>query len=507
VKNLEISPEQIANSFGSYIRGVPESVPVKEVIAPVDTYRKHVAQRFITRREADISTLKGKEFIVSVKVDGAFSGYYYNKDKQYSFFFNVPQHRVYIGLPVSKDLENLLETRNISEALFVGELFSSTHKPMDFTKRSQIYELAHYRRNPSSEEDLNRIGFQVFDVLSLNGEDWTRKLFKDRYLILRSLFPSEGRLSLVKTRVFTDPYEILEWYRKEVIENNHEGLIIRTGNIAYKIKPIHVLDVAIIAIASGREGSKIKKDQLATTLVALRYPDGKYQLLSRVGGGLTDDQRTDLWNRFTIITSKDFIPITSDARAMKMVKPEVVAQIEYEDILTDSGGISIYQPCLYYDEKENSWEIVRKVPFLSLISPRFIQEEPLREDKNAQNITDVRISQIMDLVDIPKFDKIAKYELEKSTVLARKVFEKDVSMVRKFMLWKTNKSITNEYPEYVIYAMDYSKKRKTPLKRDMKITNSENQALEIFENTVRNEMIGSKDNLKRGWKEYSIKIG
>ncbi|MFX1315246.1 MAG: hypothetical protein ACFE9T_05240 [Promethearchaeota archaeon] len=84
---MEIPPEEIATSIGSYIRGVPESVPLKEVIPSVDTYRKHVAQRFITRREADIPNLLRNEFIVSVKLDGSFSGYYYNVDKKYSFFF------------------------------------------------------------------------------------------------------------------------------------------------------------------------------------------------------------------------------------------------------------------------------------------------------------------------------------------------------------------------------------------------------------------------------------
>ena len=157
----------------------PVPVLMKKTIPPVDNYRKHIAQRFITRREADIPTLTGNEFIVSVKVDGAFSGYYYNKSSHHSFFFNIPQHRVYIGLPVSKDIEDLLQRHDINEILLVGELFASTHQPIDFTKRSRIYELAHYRRNPSSEDDLNRIGFQVFDVISIDGEEWIKKHTKD----------------------------------------------------------------------------------------------------------------------------------------------------------------------------------------------------------------------------------------------------------------------------------------------------------------------------------------
>ncbi|MFW9874037.1 MAG: RNA ligase family protein [Candidatus Thorarchaeota archaeon] len=501
---MEIPPEEIANSFGTYIRGVAESVPVKDIIPPVDNYRKHVTQRFITRRETDIPHLLGEEFIVSVKVDGAFSGYYYNEEKKYSFFFNVPQHRVYIGLPVNKDLEDILQKNTIREALLVGELFCSTHDPVDFSKRSHIYELAHCRRNPSTQDDLERIGFKVFDVLEIDRKKWITTQFRKRYNKIHDLFPKEGRLSVVKTQIFKNPYEILEFYRKEVIEHNHEGIIIRTGNIAYKIKPIHVIDVAIIAIAEGREGTKIGRTQLASSLVALRYLDGKYQVLSRVGGGLTDEMRSEVLNKFRIEQSKDYIPITSDGRAMKMVYPGVVGQIEYEDIITYSGEDPIYQPCLLFDEKTNSWELVRQVPFLSLIAPRFIEEEPIREDKNALNITDVRISQIMDLVDIPRFDKISKYEYELSELLARKVYVKGDAMVRKFMMWKTNKSMSNEYPEYVVYHLDYSKNRKDPLVRDIKGTNIESQAWELFDSIIQSEMIGTKGDIKRGWKKYAI---
>ncbi|MFX1313741.1 MAG: hypothetical protein ACFFHD_14215, partial [Promethearchaeota archaeon] len=493
-----------ANSFGSYIRGVPESVPVKEVIPPVDIYRKHVTQRFITRREADIPQLMGKEFIVSVKVDGAYSGYYYNEMKEFSFFFNVPQHRVYIGLPVNKDVEEILQKNKIKEALLVGELFCSMYDPVDFSKRARIYDLAHCRRNPSSQYDLERIGFKVFDILELDGEKWLEKPFRERYNTIHTLFPKEGRLSVVKTRIFKNPYEILEFYRKEVIEHNHEGIIVRTDNIGYKIKPIHVVDVALIAIAEGREGTKIGKNQVASTLVALRYPDGKYQILCRVGGGLSDEMRRELLGKFRIVQSKDFIPITRDGRAMKMVYPEIVGQIEYEDILTDSGGESIYQPCLIFDEKAMSWELIRQVPFLSLIAPRFIEEEPIRDDKNAENITDVRISQLMDLVDISRVDKISKYDFDPSELLARKVYEKGDNMVRKFMLWKSNKSVSDQYPEYVVYHLDFSSNRKNPLERDIKGTNSESQAWELFDMIIESETIGTSGSLKRGWREYSI---
>ena len=135
----------------------------------------------------------------------------------------------------------------------------------------------------------------------------------------------------------------------------------------------------------------------------------------------------------------------------------------------------IYQNVLRYDEKENKWVLIKPEPFVALISPRFIEGNPIREDKNVENINDVRVSQLTEMVEVPEVLAVPKIKLEKSTLLARAVYEKGNDMVRKFMVWKTNKSLSNEYPEYIIYHLDYSKNRKEPLNRQMRITNDENQ--------------------------------
>ena len=184
-----LSEDQIENSYGRYIRGKPETVPFPELIEPIDRYRKHVTQRFITRREQDIPNLYGKKFFTSIKVDGAFSGYYYNEFSQDSIFFNVPTHRVFLGLPVCEDLAHLLKEKGIKVALIVGELIGIYGDPIDFDKRSRIYHLIKFRRNPQTQEDLERIGFRAFDIIELDGIKWINKDFKDRFRRLQDIFP------------------------------------------------------------------------------------------------------------------------------------------------------------------------------------------------------------------------------------------------------------------------------------------------------------------------------
>jgi hypothetical protein len=498
---IEISKEQIENSFGDYIRGKPETVPYPEIVTAVDLYRKHVTQRFIIRREVDIPTLIGKEFIVSVKVDGAFSGYYYNQAIGVSFFFNLPAHRIFIGLPVAKDLESLLKKHKITKALLVGELHASLHDPKDFETRSTIHDLMKIRRNPQSIEDLERVGYKVFDIIQLNKMKWIEKDFPSRFLKMIELFPEKGRLSMVITKIFTNVYEIQDFYRKHVIEQGQEGIIIRVGNTGYKIKPIHIIDVVIVGVASGREDTEISKDQVSTCLVALRYPDGTYQILSRVGGGLSDEDRTKLWSEITIVHSKGFAYPTNDGRVYSMIKPEIIGQIEYFDIITDHDGEPIMEPSLSYNLKTKSWEMVRMMPFARLLSPHFVEGYPIREDKSAETIEDVRVRQILDLIELSRINKVSKIKLKPSEITARKVYQRQEIAIKKFVAWKTHKEDSGFYPKYVVYFLDYSKGRKDPLSRKAKVTNDEHQIFEIYEEWIKKEMIGTTGKLKKGWKE------
>ncbi len=70
-------------------------------------------------------------------------------------------------------------------------------------------------------------------------------------------------------------------------------------------------------------------------------------------------------------------------------------------------------------------------------------------------------------------------------------------MVRKFLMWKTNKEAEgSEFPAYVIHYTDYSPGRKVPMDREVRISNSEEQINELFEEL-------KKANIKKGWTEYS----
>ena len=122
------------------------------------------------------------------------------------------------------------------------------------------------------------------------------------------------------------------------------------------------------------------------------------------------------------------------------------------------------------------------MPLASTVSPQFVR---LREDKKPHP-KDVSIKQISDRVEVPLVERSAKnLKLAKSELISREVFTKQskgATMVRKLLLWKTNKEADlHEYPAYVLFFTDFSPNRKTPLTRDVRISDSRDQIDELHQ--------------------------
>ena len=502
---MKIEADKIANSFGTFIRGKANSLPVPKIGPLIDNYKKTVAQRLFSKRIDEFTKIRGEILYVSVKVDGEYVAYYYEESSKESFFCNSPTNRIYTGLPVNEDLDKIMLKQGFTSALIGGELFATSKDPLDFEARAHISDFTHYSRNPQSLEDLERIGFKAFDILQINGEDWLSKPYKKRLDKLQDIFLDKGRASMVKSKVAKTATEIEKFYKTNVLDDGQEGIVVRGEGFGYKMKPVHTLDAAIIGIAEGLYGTDITLDQLATALVALRNPNGDYQILTAVGTGLTDKDRKELLTKFEIVPSQGFVvPARYDGRVFHLVKPGMVAHIDYQEILTEVRGEPIHQNALRYNEKEERWERLQQVEFVKLLYPRFVSGNPIRTDKSAHKIIDVRVSQVTDVVDVPHIDAVPEVEpLKKSVLLARNVYVKGENALRKVLAWETNKASSGTYPAYVIYYFDYSDGRKTPITRKVRITEDKEQMWEIFEGFVKDEIMSKRGGLRKDWEEFS----
>ena len=138
-------------------------------------------------------------------------------------------------------------------------------------------------------------------------------------------------------------------------------------------------------------------------------------------------------------------------------------------------GAGIDRMTLSWDAAAGRYSPLRRLPLASLISPVFIRR---REDK-ACNDSDVRLAQLSDRFDISKTEVNARQlTLPKSAILRREVYTKTLkgqTLVRKLLLWQTNKADSGDFPAYVLHLTDFSPTRKTPLERQIRVSSSREQ--------------------------------
>jgi hypothetical protein len=152
---------------------------------------------------------------------------------------------------------------------------------------------------------------------------------------------------------------------------------------------------------------------------------------------------------------------------------------------------------LDWDASAKSYRIVRRLPLVSVISPQFVR---FRDDKTSV-YADIRIDQVASIVEVPHTDRDARQmTLPSSEVLRREVFVKAAkgeTMVRKFVMWKTNKEmVSSEHPAYVVHYTDFSPNRATPMSREVRVSSSREQIESLYERL-------KEENIKKGWEPAS----
>jgi hypothetical protein len=130
------------------------------------------------------------------------------------------------------------------------------------------------------------------------------------------------------------------------------------------------------------------------------------------------------------------------------------------------------------------------MPLVSVISPQYIRT---RDDKDALE-DDVGIRQVTELAPVTLTEKaVEDVAGEPSTLLEREVYTKEMkgnTMVRKLLLWKTNKEKSGDFPAFVVYLTDFSPNRKNPLERDIRVAATEAAARKHFKRMAEENFIG-----------------
>jgi hypothetical protein len=428
-------------------------------------FRRRLGGRMMALDKAGIRhKMPACDYHVSRKVDGEFT--VIAVDGQSCCTVN-PGGTVRIGLPVLDEVTALVGKAGIKSALLVGELY--VHRT---DRRPRVHDVCRVARQPASVDELKSLRLAMFDVLELDGKP-APPAYGETLKQIQKIF-NKGTLShAVETQPAKSCADVEKLYEQWVEGEGAEGIVARSDAAGlFKVKPRRSLDVAVVGYT---EGSEDRTGMLHDMLIALMRPDETFHIVGHVGGGFDDEERWSFLSDLKDLAVDSDYAEANDGVAYQMVKPEWVVEVECLDLITqNTRGAAVERMVLDWDKTR--YRPVRRLPLVSPISPQFIR----RRDDKTVHPTDLRLQQVSDVVEIEQLDKQAKQLTSpKSELLSRRVYTKILkgqTMVRKLMLWQTNKAAEgSDYPAFVAYFTDFSPNRKTPLERDIRVSNSREQ--------------------------------
>ncbi|MHC3474603.1 ATP-dependent DNA ligase [Streptomyces sp. 7R007] len=201
-------------------------------------------------------------------------------------------------------------------------------------------------RPRSFQETAGRVGSRVdvataaksvpvspvfFDALSVDDRDLLDLPFAERHAELARLVPAPMR---VRRTLVAGPEDAAEAERflAATLERGHEGVVVKALDAAYsagrrgaswlKVKPVHTLDLVVLAAEWGH-GRRTGK--LSNLHLGARTADGGFAMLGKTFKGMTDAMLTWQTERLRELA-------TDTSGHVVTVRPELVVEIAYDGL-------------------------------------------------------------------------------------------------------------------------------------------------------------------------------
>ena len=182
-----------------------------------------------------------------------------------------------------------------------------------------------------------------FDLLYLDGADLLDRPVHERLAALDALVPEEHRT----TRLVTADADAAQEFVTSTLAAGHEGVVVKDPDSAYaagrrgsswvKVKPVHTLDLVVLAV---EWGSGRRKGWLSNIHLGARDPDGGFVMLGKTFKGMTDEMLAWQTERFTELATT---PADGSAYVVE-VRPEQVVEIAFDGLQRSTrypGGLAL----------------------------------------------------------------------------------------------------------------------------------------------------------------------
>jgi hypothetical protein len=435
----------------------------KVLLEVAGQYQNSISQKFLTASAKDLAARYAgdEKLLVTTKYDGEGVFIYFEAGrKPFDIFaFNTPSGRVRVGLPALQTLAVHLTKKKVQRALLRAELYL----PGQLNGRRLGVSEAVRVSFSGTEAEIAQLKLALFDVIMLDGKDLRSDAFEPVWSRLQDVAGSNGCFHCAEGAIVAEK-DVAGIFEK-TIAAGQEGIVIRRLHRLelVKVKPHVTVDAAVIGYVEGDfEGNY----GVLSLLTGLTYPDKKdgqtfYQVMARVGSGFSDQLRQELLTQLGPLKVSPPLAMTdSDGRTVHFVKPQLVAEIDGEDLVTATREDKENKTqLLTWDGK--AWTFRQLAPCPRVVFPTFSR---LRPDKEI-GAGGARLQQLLPNVSVPPVTAAAK---SATKIVRREVYTKESkgeTMVRKLVVAHTEGD-PETFP-FVIWWTDFSAKRKEPLKVDV----------------------------------------
>jgi DNA ligase-1 len=181
----------------------------------------------------------------------------------------------------------------------------------------------------------------LFDVLHLDGEDLVDHTAAERHAILVASVPERWRAP----RIVTSDVAEAEEFLRDTLQRGHEGVVVKALDSPYeagrrgagwiKVKPVHTLDLVILAAEWGHGR---RSGWLSNLHLGARDPTtGEFVMLGKTFKGLTDEMLK--WQTERFLELEDHRD-----RWTVYVRPELVVEIAFDTVQRSPrypGGVTL----------------------------------------------------------------------------------------------------------------------------------------------------------------------
>jgi DNA ligase-1 len=189
--------------------------------------------------------------------------------------------------------------------------------------------------------DAVPLSWFVFDVLHVDGADVIDQPLRDRHALLAAHVPE----ALLVPRLVTTAADAAQGFFDETVARGHEGVVVKALEAAYeagrrgagwlKVKPVHTLDLVVLAVEWGHGR---RRGLLSNLHLGARDPvSGEFVMLGKTFKGLTDELLR--WQ------TEKLLPLETARNEWQVfVRPELVVEVAVDGVQTSPrypGGVAL----------------------------------------------------------------------------------------------------------------------------------------------------------------------